>query len=383
MAENSYVEETMKYKRFVFIIISVVFLSISCKETEKADYKPVADTFSEEYTESNIYFDKESLEDMELLSVLQPESYEDLSFIYGESRKLALETVRKQYFLALELYNQKEYEKSIDNFILACKDYNCFGIIYYQLGLCLMDAGNYDAAKISFNRAADKSDEMWLDELYSIDANGLRREKYFSYYNIACIESLQNNINASYEYLCKALYHGYPYLDHLKKDADLGNLFSYNNGIFLKSIEEIYNAGSNNMIAGKGYDWQGGNASADYYFMDDSHMMAMFWSVWPDPGGWITAEYEIKNYIIIIKNIQYHYAEEERFKLVKFILYIKDFVSLDSNEIYYKEIPLDGDSHNDLVVVVLDESGRRKEIPINKDFYNDLLLGKYDKRGEK
>jgi tetratricopeptide (TPR) repeat protein len=348
-------EKTMKHTYLVLIIISIVCVSISCRNTAKkeANYKSTAETVAEtanvEYIENNTDFDKDSLKYKELLPILEPGMFRSPSFFDDSS---LLENSIKYYRLALDFYNQKKYEKAIDNYALACQDYNCFGIVYYQLGLCLMDAGDYGAAKLSFNRAANYSDTMWLNELYSIDANGLRRETYFSYYNIACIESLRNNTEVAYEYLCKALYHGYPYLDHLKKDADLRNLFSYNNGSFLKSIEEIYNAGSNNMIMGKGYDWQGGNASADYYFIDDNHMMAMFWSVWPDPGGWITAEYEIKNYIIIVKNIKYHYEEEERFKLKRFILYITNFVSLDGNEIYYKEVSPD------------------------KDFYNDLLLGK-------
>jgi tetratricopeptide (TPR) repeat protein len=342
----------MKHIYFVFIIIILVCVSISCGDTKKRkpDYKSAIKTADVEdigYTENNADFDKDNLKYKGLLPILQPDSYKSPHY-YDELLEAELETIKKHYFLALELYNQKKYEESIDNLVLACQRYNCFGIIYYQLGLCLMDAGDYELAKMSFNRAANRGD-TWLDELYSIDANDLKREIYFSYYNIACIESLQNNIDAAYEYLCKALYHGYPYFEHIKEDADLENLFSYNNGSFLKSIEEIYYAGSDNKVVGNGYEWKGGNASTNYYFVNYYHMVAQFMSVYPDPGGWITAEYETKNYIIIVKNVKYHYEEDERFKMDKFILYVNDFVSLDGHETGYEEVPLDKEDFYDLL----------------------------------
>jgi hypothetical protein len=200
-----------------------------------------------------------------------------------------------------------------------------------------MDMGNYEAAKISFEKSISvKYYNAGVEDFTTFDFNGTNREIYFAYYNIACIESLQNNINTSYEYVCQALFHGYPYIDYIKSDPDLSNLFAYNNGIFLEGVEKVYNAGQNNLVSGKGYEWTGGNAAWEYYFPDDSHMLIHAWSVWPDPGGWISAEYEIRNYIIIAKNLQYHFAEEERWKMKQYNLYVKDFVNLNGEEIYYK-----------------------------------------------
>jgi hypothetical protein len=274
-----------------------------------------------------------------LLSILR-EGYYERPFYFDDKSKI--ENVKKYYSLAIGCYNRKEYEAAIDNYIDACKIYT-FAIVYYQLGLCLMDAGDYGTAKAAFERSInlDRYNED-MEGFVTFDANGVERESYFSYYNIACIESLLNKIDSSYEYLCRAIYHGYPYIDHIKKDADLRNLFAYNNGVFLRAVEEIYNAGSNNLVAGKGYEWTGGNTAWDYYFIDNSHMLIHAWSVWPDPGGWISAEYEIRNYVIIAKNIQYHYNEEERWKSKKFIIYLKDFVSLGGDKIYYEEAPVKG-----------------------------------------
>jgi tetratricopeptide (TPR) repeat protein len=287
-------------------------------------------------SEANIYLDKTSEKYKQLLSILNPKMYKSPGYF---DDIILLGWSEDWYLTALEFYNKKEYEKAIDNYVLACKYYNCFGIVYYQLGLCLMDAGDYETAKISFKRAIYYSDTMWMEDFYSIDTNGIRRESYFSYYNIACIESLQNNIAVSYEYLCEALFHGYPYIDHIKRDVDLINLFSYNNGYYLKFIEEIFNAGSNNTVFGKGYRLAWGGAPLQYHFIDRSHLLGLYGSVWPDPSGWVSAEYEIRNYIIFVKNVQYHYNEEERFRRSTFTLYLKHFEEADRYE-EYEEIPL-------------------------------------------
>jgi hypothetical protein len=286
----------------------------------------------------NAYLDKTSPQYRQLLSILR-EGYNKEAFFFDDESKL--ENVKKYYSLAIGYYNQKKYETAIDNYIDACKIYT-FAIVYYQLGLCLMDAGDYETTKVVFEKSINLRGNENMEEFVTFDANGVERESYFSYYNIACIESLLNKINSSYEYLCQAIYHGYPYIDHIKRDADLRNLFTYNNGVFLREVEKIYNAGSNNLVAGKGYEWAGGNAAWDYYFIDNGHMLIQAWSVWPDPGGWISAEYEIRNYIIIAKNIQYHYDEKERWKSEKLIFYVRDFVSLGGDGIYYEEVPVKG-----------------------------------------
>jgi hypothetical protein len=291
------------------------------------------------YTDSdNAYLDRTSFQYRQLLSILR-EGYYERPYYFDDKSKL--ENVKKYYSLAIGYYNQKNYKKAIDIYIDACKIYT-FAIVYYQLGLCLMDAGDYETAKVAFEKSINAGGNGDMEEFVTFDANGVERESYFSYYNIACIESLLNKIDSSYEYLCRAIYNGYPYIDHIRRDADLRNLFTYNNGIFLRQAGEIYNAGSNNLVAGKGYEWKGGNAAWDFYFIDSNHMLIQAWSVWPDPGGWISAEYEIQNYVIIAKNIQYHYNEEERWKRKKLIFYVKDFVSLGGDEIYYEEVPVKG-----------------------------------------
>ena len=146
-------------------------------------------------------------------------------------------------------------------------------------------------------------------------------------------------MTASYDYVCKALFHGYPYINHIRNDVDLQNLFTYNNGIFLKAIEETFNAGSNNTVAGKAFKLNWGGAPLEYYFINENHVISLRGGVGGDSSGWLEGGYEIKNYLILIKNIQFHYDESEVFRK-DFFIYLKDFENLDDRS-EYREIPVE------------------------------------------
>lgn len=220
--------------------------------------------FSQTDNTDNDYLDSTSQRFKDLMSVFDRGYLGDLyEARYFNSRWEARDGIN--YFtLALNLYNETRYEESIDNYILAIKsDRTGSGLYYYHLGLCLMVAGNLEQAKKSFLEAiyhffvyGDYSDDydfyVYQGDLFSYDDNGIARETYFTFYNIACIESLQNNVDTAYEYLCEALFHGYPYINHIRNDEDLNNLF--NDGNHLQDIERIYNAGSQNTVLGKIFD---------------------------------------------------------------------------------------------------------------------------------
>jgi hypothetical protein len=195
---------------------------------------------------------------------------------------------------------------------------------------------------------------IWFDggtggfSQFFMDINGVRSESYLSYYNIARIESLKNNIDIAYENLLLALFNGFPYLDHIKQNTDLNNLFNHNDNIIIM-IEEIYNNGFNNVFAGKGYKREYSPIPTEegksiyygwYYvgplechFLDSNNMIIL------DLNGWISAEYEIKNYNIIVKNIIYSYDLPEHFKMEYFYFKGKDF-GITGDEGLYFEIPL-------------------------------------------
>jgi tetratricopeptide (TPR) repeat protein len=151
-----------------------------------------------------------------------------------------IDEAKNNYLQALEFFNKKDYKKAVDNFIMACRDFT-FKIVYYQLGLCLMNTDDYDNARKAFLKSLNLSIDEYTHDLYTYDDNNSPRELYFAYYNIACIESIQKNFILSYEYLSKAVFYGYPYSEYMKRDPDLRNLFNYEKGIFLKAIEEKIN----------------------------------------------------------------------------------------------------------------------------------------------
>jgi tetratricopeptide (TPR) repeat protein len=250
----------------------------------------------------------------------------------------------KYYLTAAKNYQeQKEYEKAIENFIIACQK-TPFGIVYYHFGLCLMEAGNYSAAKVAFEKSIQFEHSVtYLGDLLTFDSSGITRETYFAYYNIACIEALQGNLRIAYDNLLEALYHGYPYFDHMKNDADLEDLFSYNNGSYLHSIQNVFNAGSNNTVVGKAYRKMPAINLITYYFVSQNRMNIFYGSVWPDTPWQESAEYEIKNYIIFIKRIQDPFYDDKKFRLGENAFYLKYFSlkyfgDADWHE-EYKEIP--------------------------------------------
>jgi len=283
--------------------------------------------------DNNIYLDKNSEEYKVLLSILDENYYINPST--WESEK---DFVKKYFSLAKNYCDQNEYEKAINNFVIICQKCT-YSIVYYYLGSCLFDIGDYELSKSAFEKSIYAKNLWIIKDFTTFDTNGMVREGYYAYYNIACIESLRNNIESAYAYLCEALFHGYPYINYIKKDPDLKNLFAYNNGSYLKSMEDVYKAGSRNTVAGKAFALNWGGAPLEYHFVSKDFMYVLIGSVWPDPGGWKSASYTVKNYLIIANNQKYYYDEDDRFMSEQFIKFIKDFENLTERS-EYKEIPL-------------------------------------------
>ena len=107
--------------------------------------------------------------------------------------------------------------------------------------------------------------------------------------------------------LQKALYCGYPYMEHLKNDADLNNILRANNGSYLESLEEIYNNRAENPFVGKAYKEYLGGAAAVYHFIDPLRMIVSHVNM-NSPGGvpssWVDEYYIKDNEIIISRFIE-------------------------------------------------------------------------------
>jgi tetratricopeptide (TPR) repeat protein len=298
--------------------------------------------FSQTNNINNAYLDNSSQKYSDLMFVFNRDSLNNLY----KSRFWNSETEEKNgthyLTLALNLYNQEKYEESIDNYILAIKaDRLDLQLYYYHLGVCLMDANThfYELAKKSFQESIYyffESDYNFMtykpygrDDLYSIDDNGIRRESYFTFYNIACIESLQNNIDVAYNYLCEALYYGYPYINHIRNDDDLRNLFRDRRN--LQSIEAVYNAGSHDTtVRGKCFNL---NIPAGYsqyiHFMDTKKLTEFI--VYGDGQYYREENYRIRNYLVF----------SDAFRQAGF-LYLKRFENKDySDRRNYREISIE------------------------------------------
>jgi hypothetical protein len=101
-----------------------------------------------------------------------------------------------------------------------------------------------------------------------------------------------------------------------------------------------------NTVAGKGYQSYWGIA---YHFIDENHVFRFLPGVGTDPAGWTSGEYEIKNYVIFVKNARYHYPEVKQLKQEKFTVYVCDFedtntvgvIPYDEGEKEFTLIPLE------------------------------------------
>jgi hypothetical protein len=280
-------------------------------------------------TVNNAYLDTSSPKYEELLFFLDKNNLQ----VYFSGRysnpEIELRASRDFIVKAIDLYNQKNYEASIDNLILARKAYPYnYGLFFYYLGLCLMDINSLELAKRSFehaiefffNRKMHVGVNNSFEDLFSYDDNHVKREPYFAYYNIACIESLRKNTDSAFKNLSEALYHGYPYIDHIKKDTDLRNLFAVRGR--LQEIEAIFNAGSRNNLVGKYFDLDVDGYMQYIYFKDRrtmevriEHQDGMFYK---------TEAYEIKNYTVFSKAFTQ--------------TYVRRFEGLDVHGMNYEEI---------------------------------------------
>jgi hypothetical protein len=287
-------------------------------------------------TVNNAYLDTSNPKYEELLFFLDKKNLQ--VYFSGRYSNPEIERRASRDFIveAIDLYNQKNFEASIDNLILARKAYpHSYGLFFYYLGLCLMDINSLELAKRSFEHAIDfffnrqmhKNVSFGIDDLFSYDDNHVKREPYFAYYNIACIESLRNNISSAFNYLCEALYHGYPYIDHIKSDTDLRNLFAVRGR--LQETEAIFNAGSRNNLVGKYFDLDVDGYMQYIYFKDQQTMEVRIEH--QDGMYYETETYEIKNYMVFSKAFQHGYYDYE-------ISYVRRFEGLDDHGMNYEEI---------------------------------------------
>ena len=248
---------------------------------------------------------KERLLDENYSTGIYPYTYNEYAAIANNSKEY--------YFKANEYRDKKDYANALKNYEIALSMFD-WGAYYYQYGVCLMDTRDYENAEKSFKKAIHKIPhydpytiiapygESGRNDIYFFDSNGIVRETYFSYYNLACIYSLTNRLNDSYNYLKLAIEYGYPYLNYIFTDIDLDNLFNRRNSAQMKDeINKIYSAGMENIVSGKIYERRPSpNDFGDYEFTDNTHIKTYLLTS-DDRDKIMHGTYTIKNYHIIIK----------------------------------------------------------------------------------
>jgi tetratricopeptide (TPR) repeat protein len=193
---------------------------------------------------------------------------------------------QEYYFKAREYYGRGDYANALENYERALS-MSSWGAYYYHYGLCLMDMGEHEDAEKAFKKAIrytsyDYPYDIWepycdargRNLVYSFDSNGIVSELYFSYYNLACIYSLADRLEDSFNYIILAIEYGYPYLNHIFSDADLANLFSSTDSEQIRNdINRIYSLGAINNVGGKSFYYRPSpNDLVEYEFLDNTQM---------------------------------------------------------------------------------------------------------------
>jgi len=205
-----------------------------------------------------------------------------------------------------KLYQNKKYKEAILKIEDAIKVVP-HGVFYYYYGNCFMLINNYEYAEKAFLKALsmfnwifDPWRQIYNDEkeyCFTYDNNGMAREEYFTYYNLACTYSLTNKPDLAFINLKKALEHGFPDINHLFNDPDLNNLFKSSKDI-KNQIQEIYDKGFINNFKRKTFYYGRASSVDDYFFIDDKNIRNESNIDFEYERFGI---YEVKNYLIIIK----------------------------------------------------------------------------------
>jgi len=277
----------------IFIFICILSIFNSCQKNKKELDNNIS---NENNFEKYIPYSKLLTKDYHYNYIPIPTSKEEE---YRSSSKDLLFNALKQY-QDNDIYSALEYIES------AIKMYP-EGIYYYHYGVFLMDINDYINAEKAFNIAINFifPQEYFQEkrDIFTFDNNGLPREKYFAFYNLACIYSINMDLKKSLEYLIYSIEQGYPYIDNIFSDVDLSNLLKSDDNIET-FIKNKYQNGFKNIFTGKIFKKDCGFYHLGYYFVDDKNVKKY------SPMSEIREHrfygtYEIKNY-----NIYIHFNKE-------------------------------------------------------------------------
>lgn len=291
-------EANLMINKILFFGCFLIILLCSCSKKEEAF--SVSSTVEEE---NEFLKDRYGFDLFRFMASRVPKENSDISLEY--------------YYTALEFYNKGDIDNTINRLESALSTY-VHAVYYYLYGTCLMDTGDYENAEKAFKKflkfceyeLGNQEDYGWDEPyttLYTFDNNNNVRERYFSWYNLACIYSIKNDAKQSMGYLTEALEWGYPYIDHIFDDPDLVNLFDSDNSIKEK-INDIYSAGFIDTVSKKNFHHQILNDAIAYLFSDSKSVRTLMLTS-DDRGVAEHGTYEVKNYQVLI-----HYNKATGYK---------------------------------------------------------------------
>ena len=273
-------------KKYIWIICCIFFCF--CSKKEELSLEKISVQVQKTRYESDLILEEKY-------------GYNVFNNYHSEEKEYRRNQSKEYYFEAMRLYQSNQFENAILEFENALKQYT-YGVYYYHYGICFMNINDYDRAEKAFLRAIqyfDYSNPFYYDRpLYTFDNNGAPREEYFSYYNLACVYSIINEIESSSKYLIEALEYGYPYINHILEDNDLYNLFNSSENIKAK-IKQTYDDGFVNLFSGNAYDYSRASEWDGYFFIDNTNIRN-------ERRGFQYFEharfgtYEVRNYNILI-----------------------------------------------------------------------------------
>jgi tetratricopeptide (TPR) repeat protein len=225
---------------------------------------------------------------------------------------------KRYYDMSLNAYKNNNIEVAIQNMEMALSIFT-FGIYFYKYGDYLIEVNNYEDAEKAYKKTMQRfvreypyrletelgfaREDFFERQLFSFDSNGVAREIYFSYYNLACLYSLQNNVSESLNWIIQAIQHGYPYIDHIFNDSDLLNLFNSNMVVTARNqINKVYNEGFElkQNIQNKVFSQPGGPDVRHYEFYENGNVEKEY--LYTGLRDYVRhGTYAIKNWLIIIQ----------------------------------------------------------------------------------
>jgi len=357
--------------KFANILIFICILSLlnSCQKVKNEPDSNIPNkNNSEKYIPDSFSMTWEKyIQNADILTTKFSSDFYSITFYedyLNDKKKLARYSSSKDLFNnALRQYQENNINSALEYIESAIKTYP-ESIYYYHYGVFLMNIGDFENAEKAFNLAIPVLEKIVTQEkypLYTFDNNGFPREIYLAYYNLACIYSINMDLDKSLEYLFYSIEHGYPYIDNLFSDVNLSNLLKSDNNIETL-IRKKYQDGFKNVLTGKIFVQEYGVNDLGYYFVDDKNVKRHF--PYSDIRKYILyGTYEVKNYHVYI-----HFNKETGLKGV----IDTELEAAGDTMIYANYVDYSSDIDKNAVISIKDM------IPLEEwkgiDLYTDIFL---------